>query len=127
MKNLFKIAFLALTVLIANTGFSQEQGTHNVNVPQFEELVKGGKGIVLDVRTPKEFAEGHIDGAININYYDPNFKAQVEQKIDKSKPVYIYCRSGGRSSKAMLIMKDSGYSTLYNLLGGIIAWDSAHK
>lgn len=126
MKNLFKIAFLALSVLIANAGFSQEPGQHNVNVPQFEELIKGGKGILLDVRTPKEFAEGHIDGAINIDYFDPNFKAEVE-KLDKSKPVYIYCRSGGRSSKAMLIMKDSGFTSLYNLLGGFIAWDSAHK
>lgn len=78
---------------------------------------------MLDVRTPKEFKKGHIDGAKNMNYYDDDFDAQIE-KLDKDKPVYVYCHSGGRSAKAMSLMKEKGFKEVYNLLGGYGAWVS---
>lgn len=126
MKNLFKISALLIALVIGSVSYAQTPGTHDAQVAEFETLVKGGKGIILDVRTPKEFSEGHIDGAININYFDKDFADQVA-KLDHSKPIYVYCHSGGRSAKAMTIMSGAGFTTIYNLLGGYTAWKAAHK
>ena len=93
----------------------------NVTAPEFKQLIESDRGVLLDVRTPEEFSQGHMDGAININYYNSNFKEEVNQ-IDKSQPIYVYCRSGARSSKAMLILKDLGFNEVYNLQGGYMSW-----
>ena len=100
--------------------------TQGPKVAEFEKLANAGKGTILDVRTPKEYAEGHVNGSVNINYFDKDFKDQVG-KLDKAKPVYVYCHSGGRSSKAMNIMKSQGFTTIYNLTGGYAAWKNLHK
>jgi len=126
MKNLFKTIALFFALITVSLTFAQTPGAHDAQVAEFETLVKGGKGTILDVRTPKEFAEGHIDGAVNINYFDKDFSSQVAN-LDKNKPVYIYCHSGGRSAKAMSIMKGAGFTTLYTLTGGYLAWKAAHK
>jgi len=126
MKNLLKTVVLAITLITGYSATAQQPGYHDVQVSEFETLVKAGAGTVLDVRTPKEFAEGHLNGAVNINYFDKDFKAQVA-KLDKSKPVYVYCHSGGRSAKAMTIMQGEGFKTVYNLTGGYSAWKSVHK
>lgn len=52
-------------------------------------------GILLDVRTPEEFAEGHLDGAVNLNWFEDDFKEKAA-KLDKNKPIYLYCKAGGR-------------------------------
>lgn len=126
MKNLFKTFALLIALILGSSAYAQTPGTHDVQVAEFETLIKGGKGIILDVRTPKEFEEGHIDGAININYFLPDFNDQVA-KLDKSKPIYVYCHTGSRSTKAMKIMSESGFTTVYNLVGGHVAWKAAHK
>jgi rhodanese-related sulfurtransferase len=71
----------------------------------------------LDVRTPEEFKEGHIAGAVNLNIYDADFSAQLDQ-LDKSKPIYVYCKSGGRSTDASDMMRAKGFKAVYNLVGG---------
>ena len=76
---------------------------------------------LIDVRTPEEFASGHLQNAVNINFYSGDFKEQLE-KLDKSKPVMVYCKSGGRSGKAMAILKELGFAVVYNLDGGIEGW-----
>lgn len=111
---------------LSASSFAQTPGFHDVQVAEFEKLANTGTGIVLDVRTPKEYAEGHVKGSVNINYFDKDFKDQVG-KLDSSKPVYVYCHSGGRSSKAMSIMKGEGFTTIYNLTGGYSAWKNVHK
>jgi rhodanese-related sulfurtransferase len=88
-----------------------------------EELSKVNNGIQLvDVRTPKEYAEGHIPNADNINFYDPNFAEQIG-KLDKDKAIYIYCRSGGRSGRAAQQLKKMGFTKIYDLQGGIMNWN----
>lgn len=77
---------------------------------------------LIDVRTPKEYAEGHLKNAENINFYDDDFMQQME-KLDKEKPVYIYCRSGGRSGKAAKQLADEGFTEIYDLDGGILEWN----
>lgn len=78
---------------------------------------------LVDVRTPKEFAQGHIKNALNINYFSENF-ADSLQLLDKDKPVYIYCRSGKRSGKSISKFKEAGFNTIYELDGGLLNWRS---
>ena len=78
---------------------------------------------ILDVRTPEEFEAGHIDNAVNINWFDLNFISKVE-KLDKTKAVFVYCKSGGRSQKAAEKLEELGFKTIYNLKGGILKWDA---
>ena len=80
--------------------------------------------VVLDVRTPKEVAQGVIPGAKVINFYDDNFKVELG-KLDKSKTYMVYCKSGGRSGKACKALEDAGISSYHNLKGGITAWNKA--
>lgn len=81
--------------------------------------------IILDVRTPEEYNTDKIEDSININFYDPNFKEQLNQ-LDKNKKYLIYCRSGSRSSKTLSLMKELKFVTVYDLDGGIIAWNDAN-
>ena len=77
--------------------------------------------IILDVRTPGETAQGMIPGAIEIDFNGGDFKNEVK-KLDKDKPVYIYCARGGRSKNAQEIMSGIGFKETYNLLGGYTEW-----
>jgi len=86
----------------------------DISAKEFKELITAKEGQILDVRTPKEWNKGVIKGAIKMNYYDNDFKGQLT-KLDKNKPVYVYCKAGGRSSK-----------TIYNLDGGMSAWNKAN-
>ena len=79
---------------------------------------------LVDVRTPSEFSEGYISYAENINVMASDFEQKI-QKLDKEKPVYIYCRSGQRSNKAAQKMKELGFEEIYDLEGGILAWEKS--
>lgn len=80
--------------------------------------------ILLDVRTPSEFAEGHITGAVNLDLQSANFTQGVAA-LDASKTYAVYCRSGQRSKAAMAAMQQHGIARLFDLAGGITAWKSA--
>lgn len=96
----------------------------NVEVKEFKTLVASKKGQLLDVRTPQEWESGIIEGATKINYFDKEFQAQLK-KLDKNKPVYVYCATGGRSGKTAKQMEKMGFKKVYNLNGGITAWKAA--
>jgi len=94
----------------------------NVNAEAFLALINSGKGLLLDVRTPAEVAQGSIKKDVkNIDYYASDFKAQID-KLDRNTPIYVYCRSGSRSGKSMQIMTDMGFKVVYNLIGGYSNW-----
>lgn len=76
---------------------------------------------IIDVRTPQEFAGGYISGAVNINYNDPGFMAQINN-LDKNKPVMVYCLSGGRSSDAAQKLVEAGFQNVYDMKGGTMSW-----
>lgn len=101
----------------------KENIAKDISVEEYKNMISD-KSIILDVRTPEEFVKGHLDGAININYFDENFIEQVSS-LDKSKALLIHCAAGGRSAKAMNSLKDKGFSKLYNMLGGYNAWVGA--
>lgn len=78
---------------------------------------------LIDVRTPREFVDGHIANARNFDYFNQSrFKEEIE-KLDKTKPVYLYCRSGNRSQKAAKMLVDSGFEKIYDLKGGFMLWN----
>lgn len=81
------------------------------------------KAQILDVRTPEEYASEHIDNAINVNWLGDNFESDAE-KFDKSEPVFVYCKSGGRSAKASAKLAELGFKNIYNLDGGMMKWNA---
>jgi rhodanese-related sulfurtransferase len=88
-----------------------------------EGLVAASEAIVLDVRTEEEFESGYIPNAINIDIRLGAGFIDELNKLDKTAPYYVYCRSGARSAQAVQIMQDMGFVFSYNLLGGILAWE----
>ncbi|MDO8120444.1 rhodanese-like domain-containing protein [Isoptericola sp. b490] len=80
--------------------------------------------VVLDVRTPQEFAAGHLPGAINVDVEAPDFATRIAQ-LDTSVPYAVYCHSGNRSAAAMQQMAAAGFTDLADLAGGITAWAQA--
>lgn len=95
-----------------------------LNKNQFAEAIQGKKVTLLDVRTPEEFSEGFIKGAINLDYFDQqNFIKQIS-RLDKTEPVYLYCRSGNRSMKAARQLVSLGFEKVYDLAGGYLVWSS---
>lgn len=87
---------------------------NNQNNPDF---------VIIDVRTPEEFAEGHIENAININFRAENFRDEID-KLDKSKTHLVYCRSGNRSQSATDMMTELNFTKIYHMTGGIIEWEA---
>jgi rhodanese-related sulfurtransferase len=79
--------------------------------------------VILDVRTPAEFKDGHIEGAINIDYYAPTFKQELNG-LEKTKVYLLYCRTARRSRVALEIMKELGFREVYHMLGGIVRWQA---
>jgi phage shock protein E len=80
--------------------------------------------VLLDVRTPAEYADGHIDGAANIDLNAPDFADRVAE-LDPTVTYAVYCRSGNRSATATAYMLQQGFAPPYELAGGIVAWQSA--
>lgn len=78
---------------------------------------------ILDVRTPEEVAAGVIANAKTINWFDADFATRAEASLDKSKPVLVYCKVGGRSSQAAEVLVQKGFTKVYNLKGGMMKWE----
>ena len=119
MKKVFFV--LALFALVSCNGYK------NVSVDEFQQMMKDDPTAqVVDVRTPAEYAEGHLIGAVNIDWHDSDFPQTVEAQLDKTRPVLVYCRSGRRSAAAAAWLDGNDYKT-YNLRGGYQAWSNAGK
>jgi rhodanese-related sulfurtransferase len=87
------------------------------------KLAEDQNGIILDVRTADECAEGIIPNAINIDIYEGQGFIQSVQELDASKNYYVYCKAGGRSAQACSIMNELGIENAYNLMGGFMNWE----
>ena len=121
-----KMLFFWCAVLLFSCQNTNSQIIEDVAVSQFQLLVKNNKGIILDVRTPQEFSSGHILNATNINFYADDFMDKLKI-LRKDSPIYVYCRSGGRSSAAANKMQGLGFTKVYNLIGGMGSWESANN
>lgn len=130
MKTLLFSLSLVFTFLFAacqQPGDSGKAVNESITIEKFESILSAkSNALVLDVRTPQEFAGGHIAGAVNLDIYDPGFKDALG-KLDKTRPVLVYCKSGGRSGEAAGMMAAMGFREVYNLNGGMLAWTNAGK
>jgi len=122
MKKLIAILVSSLFVLTA-CGTAGASVT-TMNVPDFAKKITDKSVVLLDVRTPLEFATGHIAGATNIDFESGTFASDI-QKLDMTKTYAVYCRSGNRSGQATAIMAKDGFKSIFNLNGGINIWQSA--
>ncbi len=86
-----------------------------------QEKTKAPNFVILDVRTPQEFSEGHLSGAVNVNIAAPDFQAKLE-KLDRSKEYLVYCRSGNRSQQAVRAMEHLDFRSLYHMYQGVLGW-----
>ena len=122
MKQLFIRYFFVLAAF----GFGCKQTTSQDQVKHLtpketHALVQNDAVQIIDVRTPKEFREGHIKNAKNIDFLSASFPDDITA-LDKQKPILIYCRSGNRSSKSIDLFLKAGFTTLYHLEDGIVKW-----
>lgn len=120
MKKLLVYSILFLAIV----GCKKEEPA-KVTLIQPEALAKlvTQKSIqLIDVRTPEEYQQGAIEGAVLINFRDADFLESIVSKVDKEKPVYIYCAAGGRSNRAAHLLIKNGFKEVYDLDGGYSKW-----
>ena len=132
------LAFLAAAALLAGPLFAEDAKpaaskaapatvAKDVSPDEAQKLLKDNpKVVVLDVRTPEEFAAGHIAGAKNVDFKAAGFAERVAA-LDKSQPYLVHCASGGRSGKTLALIKDKGFVAIYHLNDGFKAWEKAGK
>ena len=121
-----RLLFLMCIVSIVSCKQFVKSQTKIVSPEEVQELMKHENVQILDVRTPKEYDEGFIEGAKNISFYSSTFSTDIEV-LDKHKPIIVYCKMGGRSAKSAKIMKDIGFTEVYDLEGGITKWKLKRK
>jgi len=122
------VAFLSfagtIAVLEVNSTSLIQGGAiaRDVSVKEFDQLIKSRENaVLLDVRTSGEIAQGYLANALFLDFYKLDFKEKLA-KLDKSKPIMIYCHSGWRSDKAMKMLGEMGFGEVYNLEPGIVGW-----
>jgi rhodanese-related sulfurtransferase len=138
-KNLLILVPVILGIIgvIAGGGCNSTAGTTttttavsiiDINVQDSRTLLQDNKDnphfIILDIRTPDEFATGHLEKAQNIDYYAADFRARID-KLSRTETYFIYCRTGHRSGLARDMMKEMGFLHIYNMTGGINDWTAA--
>jgi rhodanese-related sulfurtransferase len=122
MKKIYSLITILMVWFF--TACSGQTSNNALSPKQFSDKIKTSKNItVMDVRTPGEFSEGHIKGAVNADWNGGVFESAVAG-YDKSKSYYVYCRSGHRSGLAAEWMRAHGFKNVVELSGGISAWQS---
>lgn len=102
-------------------GCSTQENIKTITTKELKVLLNEDTIQLMDVRTPKEIKQGAIKTALFVNYFDTDFTEKATKKLDKTKPVYLVCRSGNRSVKACKLLKEKGFE-VYNVLGGFNQW-----
>lgn len=116
---------MALILLILSACTNGQNANYGLTVNEFNDKLKQTPNAqLIDVRTPGEFAGGHLENAINCDWNGDNFESQIKE-LDKQKPVFVYCLSGGRSASAASSMRSAGFKTVYEMNGGMIKWRAA--
>ena len=123
MKTILSISILPMLMGLFACGGNKYI---DMDVVEFGLLLKENEAALIDVRTPDEYAEGHIASAVNFDVYSKSFLDDVKAAYPVEKPLAVYCRSGRRSASAAKKLADAGY-TVYNLKGGYLAWTEAGR
>ncbi|MFM9943837.1 MAG: rhodanese-like domain-containing protein [Bacteroidia bacterium] len=126
MKKLISISFVFVAIILNScTNGQNKSGKTNLSATQFSAKIKEiPTAPLVDVRSAEEYSSGHIQGSKNINWNGDNFESEIV-KLDKTKPVFVYCQSGRRSASAADRMRSLGFKEVYELDGGISEWMQA--
>ena len=122
MKTILYILFAAIMMAGCNNSKATKY-FDSVDATRFAEVIENEKVQIIDTRTPAEFNEGHIPGAVNIDIDGEEFEAKIAE-LDKSRPVAVYCRGGRRSKEAAEHMVSCGLEVT-ELADGILSWEGA--
>jgi rhodanese-related sulfurtransferase len=143
MKNLNIVTIVILSFVLTNCAQNKAKETVEITIEtkaviqkevivehistlDFKSKVESKQVQLVDVRTPDEYNEAHLENATLIDYKNAEFLQNVNAKLDKSKPVYVYCHSGGRSARASKILEEAGFTKVYDMKGGISGWKTAN-
>ncbi|WP_426431036.1 rhodanese-like domain-containing protein [Winogradskyella sp. HB-48] len=129
MERIFIISCLLIAISLGTSCIDSKIENAEVKLVTAEEMqsiLELEDAQVVDVRTKKEYDEGHIENSQNIDYNSPTFDEDIE-KLDKTKPVILYCKGGTRSAKCAGKLKDAGFEKVYDLDGGLSKWKHTNK
>ncbi len=115
----FTVVFIAMFALVLNISAQKIMQKNSTELSQI--LQKDKKIVILDVRTPQEFAAGHLKGAQNIDIYQDNFYTRID-KLDKKTTYLVYCRTSNRSTSSVKYMQQNGFKNLYQMMDGFPGW-----
>jgi rhodanese-related sulfurtransferase len=119
------LATVLAVFLVATAPLMAGTRVTEVTVGQARELIqkhaRDTQFVILDVRTPEEFAQGHLSGAVNVNLMAPDFERRLGA-LDRGKTYLVYCRTGKRSMKAVQTMGRLGFRSVYHMFEGIVGW-----
>ncbi len=137
MMRIIPIALLAVSVIACQPQSGTDGGpqtaatdgliSETISIDAFEQKLAGTPDAqLIDVRTPGEFAQGHLTNAVNINIGSPSFSSAISN-LDKEKPVFVYCLTGVRSRRAAQQLHQQGFKVVYDMQGGVMKWHRAGK
>ncbi len=125
MKSIIYLIALTLITTACNSQTAESETYQRVNNTEWTEALSEADDTpqIIDVRTPEEFADGTIEGSINIDFLADGFLEKMNEELNKEETIYIYCRSGGRSAKAATLLIGAGYSNIIELETGYSGYD----
>lgn len=126
IKTLYFMFFVCAFLLGMMACSKGKENFKSLSADEFERLIQDDRVQCVDVRTVAEYSKGHIPGSLNINVLDEQFPAAVEELLDTSRPVAVYCKSGRRSRNAATLLVKKGYK-VYNLDKGYDNWKEFGK
>ncbi|WP_323789440.1 rhodanese-like domain-containing protein [Psychroserpens sp.] len=121
MKKISIVFSLIFALSLTNCANESQSEIKVISPEEMQTLLELDDVQIVDVRTPEEYKDGFIGNSQNIDFNSPTFDEDIT-KLDKSKPVILYCKSGGRSAKCTEKLKDAGFVKIYDLYGGITQW-----
>jgi len=114
-----------LMLLLAISGCTASFEAKPLQPSEFKQLIESSKAVqVIDVRTPGEFSTGYLPNAVNIDFFNEAFQSELD-KLDRNKPIAVYCTVGQRSGKAYDMLVEMKFRRVYHLEGGLNAWQAA--
>lgn len=120
-----KVSLAVLLLILLSSCVETKTEITTLDITKFDpDTAK--RGVLIDVRTPEEYSEGHLPNAINIDVEDDSFAEKMDV-LKKNKNVYLYCKTGKRSARAVAIADTLGFKNIFNLDGGFIGWKEAGK
>ncbi|MBR9847495.1 MAG: rhodanese-like domain-containing protein [Algicola sp.] len=121
MKKITIFFTLIFALTLTNCANETQSEIKVISPDEMQTLLELDDVQIVDVRTPEEYKNGFIDNSQNIDFNSPTFDEDIS-KLDKTKPVILYCKSGGRSAKCSEKLKEAGFVKIYDLEGGITQW-----